>query len=189
MTVTVTFVGWFTVGVCLVYGHNIGDRLPLYVAKRYHQGAWRPEHRLYSLIFPAFCIPVGLALIAAALQEHLHYMVLALGSFLFTFGVISTAPVSINYLVECFTHHSVETTAVVNFYRLVLGVTVPFYVAKWEKAVGGPGWVFGMMAIFTVAYYPLMLLLFYKGPAIRRWSARLSYGDGLIATEEGAKIE
>ncbi|EXJ70576.1 uncharacterized protein A1O5_06646 [Cladophialophora psammophila CBS 110553] len=177
---------WFTVAVCLVYGHSVGDRLSFYIARRYHKGIWKPEHRLHSLWIPLVVIPIGLGLIAASLQYHLHYMVLALGSFVFVFGVISTAPVSANYLVECFTKHSVETTAVVNFYRLILGLTVPFYVEDWEKAVHGPGWVFGMMALFTVAYTPLLLVLVLRGSSIRRLSAKLS--TGLVSTEEGMSI-
>lgn len=179
--------GWFTIAFCLVYGQSIGDRLPLYVARRYFHGVWKPEHRLHSLWPLMVLIPGGLAIIAATLQFHLHYLLLALGSFVFSFATISTAPVSINYLVECFTGHALETTAVINFYRLVMGSTVTFFVVDWEKVVHGPGWVFGMMALFVVAWIPMIILLYFKGPSIRRLSARLS--SGLTSTEEGAMLD
>lgn len=91
------------------------------------------------------------------------------------------------YLVEYFTGHVVETTAVINFYRLVVGSTVSFFIVDWEKAVNGPGWVFGMIELFVIAWVPMMVLLDLKGPSIRRLNARLS--SGLFSTEESAKLD
>lgn len=169
----------------MLYGTLVADRLPLYLCKRFGKGIWKPEYRLHSLWFSTFLpAPIGLVIFGCALQYHLHYMVLALGGFLVFFGTISTAPVSVNYLVECFTTHPVEVTSVLNFYRLCFGITIPFFIDSWFAAVGGPGWTFGMMAFFSLIPYSLVIFSMFKGPAIRHRT-----GGTLATSEEGVKLE
>ena len=180
----VTFAGWVATLSSLAYGALVGDRLPLYLCKRWGGGLWKPEYRLYSLWGSTFVlVPTGLGLFGAALEYHLHYMVLAFGLFLAAFGTIASAPPTINYLVECFTTHAVEVTSILNFYRLILGVVIPFFVDDWIESVGGTGWVFGMMAILSLVPYAMICMLTWKGPTIRAWHA-----GKLNSTEEGTKV-
>jgi hypothetical protein len=52
-------------------------------------------------------------------------------------------PVVINYVSEAFVSHAQEVTTALNFYRLILGLTITFYIDPWIAAVG-PGWAYGM---------------------------------------------
>jgi hypothetical protein len=110
-------------------------------------------------------------------------MVLALGLYLSAVGTIASAPPTINYLVECFTTHAVEVTGILNFYRLVFGVAIPFFIDGWMKSVHGPGWTFGMMAFLSLVPYALMCFLMWKGPMIRGLTA-----GKLNSSEEGIKV-
>lgn len=131
---------------------------------------------------PAVLLPVGLGIFGSALEYHLHYMVLALAVFLINFCEIALVPVVITYVVECFTHHAAEVNTVLNFFRLILGSVVPFFIEPWLVRVG-PDWVFGMMAFFTVFAFSLTGLLAWKGEDIRGCSL-----PSVRRSEEGTRV-
>ena len=89
--------------------------------------------------------PIVLGIFGAGLQYYLHYMVLALDTLIVNFSALLCVPVCINYLVECFVGYAVEVSAVMNMYRLALGLALPFFSEQWSEAVG-IGWVFDMAA-------------------------------------------
>ena len=65
------------------YGVALNDRLPLYMWRRSSRSGtttWRPEYRLHIAWIPGVMISVGIGLVGASLQNHYHFMVLALGS-------------------------------------------------------------------------------------------------------------
>lgn len=74
-----------------------------------------------------------------------------------------------------------------NFFRLILGLAVPFFVDPWVAKVG-TGWVFGMMAFFAIFAFSLTGLLAWKGEWIRQYSfpSLRKSGDGtqLIVNEQ-----
>jgi hypothetical protein len=95
-------------------------------------------------------------------------------------------PVVTNYVNECFTGRAQEVTTALNFYRLVLGLTVPFYITPWLAAVG-VGWTFGISRRATISLIPITLtsslvafvslvgfsftiILAWKGHVIRQYS-------------------
>lgn len=81
-------------------------------------------------------LPVGLGLFGAALEHKLHYMVLALSNFLSAFCENVAFPVSINYVVGNFVGYASEVTTMLNFYRLILSLLVPFLINDWQRRVG-----------------------------------------------------
>jgi MFS family permease len=109
-------------------------------------------------------------------------MVLALASFLITMTAVVSVPILDTYVVECFTSRSSEANSVMNFYRLVFGLAVPFFIFPWIEAVG-VNWVFGMMAFFSLLAFSLVVALMAKGHAIRE----LALGH-IGATEEGTRM-
>lgn len=177
-----TFSLWFGIILAQIYGHYLNDWLPLWLSRRYG-GVWKPEYRLHTLWLPSFILlPIGLGISGVALQYHTHYMVLALGVFLITFSAMLSVPVAVNYVIECFREHALETSAIMGAYRLTFGLAIPFFVTPWEKAVG-IGWVFGIAAFSSVGAFMLLVLLMLKGHEIRNFSF-----DGVASTEEGSKL-
>ncbi|KAL9049415.1 MAG: hypothetical protein Q9162_007225 [Coniocarpon cinnabarinum] len=156
---------WIGCIAAQLWGMLLNDRLPLWISKRRNQ--WHPEYRLHTLWFPAMiAMPVGLGLFGAGLQHHLHYMVLALGAFLITFGAFAAQPVALNYVVECFERNPQEVGTCLNAWRLALGLAIPFFLQQWEKSVG-VGWVFGMAAFFSLFAWMLVAATFVIGKRLR----------------------
>ncbi|KAJ5506154.1 Major facilitator superfamily domain general substrate transporter [Penicillium expansum] len=178
-----TFCHWIGIIVVQFYGHYLNDRLPLALARRYNGGVWKPEYRLHVLWLPSLVInPIGLGIFGAALQYHLHYMVLALAVFIVTVGSLASVPVTVNYVVECFTRYPAEAGIVIGAYRIVYGLTISFYINPWVEAVD-VGWVYGMMAFFAVFSYMFVMLLMWKGHAIRK----VQFAS-LGSSEEGERL-
>lgn len=178
-----TFCHWIGILIVQIYSHYINDRIPLALAKRFNHGVWKPEYRLHVLWVPSLILnPIGLGIFGASLQYHLHYMVLALAVFLVTIGSLASVPVTVNYVVECFTGYPAEAGIVIGAYRIVYGLTISFYINPWVAAVG-VGWVYGMMAFFAVFSFFFVMLLMWKGEVIRKWQP-----GGLGRSEEGEVV-
>jgi hypothetical protein len=93
-----SFVHWIGIGMALIYGHFVSDRLPLAISARYG-GIWKPEYRLHALWIPAFIAnPVGLGIFGAALQHHTHWIVIAVAQVFVTFGSLAIIPIAVNYM-------------------------------------------------------------------------------------------
>lgn len=164
-----SFVHWIGITFSLLYGHFFSDRLPLYLCAR-NAGVWKPEFRLHALWIPAFFAnPIGLGIFGAALQYKMHWVVLAVGQCIVTFGSLALIPIVVNYLCECFTKHPAEVSITGNCLRLLFGLSVAFYINEWIADVG-VGWVYGMMAVFDAVSFGFVGLLMWKGHVIRGWT-------------------
>lgn len=149
-----TLAQWLGVVIAEAYGLSCNDKIPLWRCRR-NGGIWKPEYRLFPLLLPPMILlPTALGIFGAALQYHLHYMVLAFAVCVINITETALVPVMINYMNECFTGHAQEITTAMNFYRTILGLTVPFYVEYWTEAVGD-GWTFGM-SMLTNPKLPLV---------------------------------
>lgn len=104
---------------------------------------------------------------------------MAIGNFLVTFGAMQGIPVTMNYIAECFRETTTEATIPLTSFRLILGLTINFYINYWISAVG-IGWVYGMMAFFSVFAFLFLVILMWKGHQIRATSPFVS-----SSSEEG----
>ncbi|KFZ12074.1 hypothetical protein V501_04396 [Pseudogymnoascus sp. VKM F-4519 (FW-2642)] len=179
-----TMTAWAGIITAQLYGYLSNDRIPLAVARR-GRGIWRPEYRLANTLIPGFLLPIGLAIYGVGLQFHLHYMVLALASFLIWFAALLALPVCYNYIVECFVQTPVEASVALNSYRIAFGLISVFIIMQWQGAVG-VGWMWGMGAIFVLLVDGLMMIVLFKGHEVRKYTNRIS--TTIAATEDGQKI-
>lgn len=179
-----TMTAWVGIICAQVYGYFFNDTAPLWLARR-RGGTWHTEYRLANTILPSILLPIGLGIWGAGLQYHLHYMVLALASFIIWFGALLALPVCYNYVVECFLHNPVETSVSLNAYRVTFGLISVFIVTQWQSAVG-VGWMWGMGAFFIVFVDIIMAGLIFKGHVVRQWTAKLS--TTIAVTEDGVAI-
>lgn len=170
------FSQWIGVILAIAYGYFVNDRLPIWICHRFGGGTWRLEYRLYPALLPGIVLlPAAVGLFGACLQYHLHYIVLALASLLVNLTVNAVTSVVTNYVAESFTGFASETATILNFYRLLLGLLVPFFVDPWEQKVT-VGWMFGMMAFFSLACSTILVIFIWYGPTIRDFSAKTSRG-------------
>jgi hypothetical protein len=152
-----------------LYGHLLADRIPLWLCAR-NGGKWKPEFRLHALWIPNFILtPIGLGLVGASLQYQLHWVVMAIGNFLVTFGAMQGIPVTMNYVTECFRETTVEAVVPLNSMRHFFGLTINFYITPWIVLMG-KGWTYGLMAFVCAATFGFMVALIFKGRAVRQLS-------------------
>lgn len=176
------FALWIGILVAQAYGIAFNDSIPLGISRRHSD--WHPEYRLHTAWIPGLIVmPIGLGIFGAALAFHLHYMVSALGSFLVSFGGVSSVPVSINYIIESFEQYPQEVGASLNVYRLAFALAVPFFFPSWTARIG-IGWVFGMMAFFSVLGFLIVVILMFFGRQLRKTNLLLS-----DTNEEAVKVE
>ncbi|KAJ5974921.1 synaptic vesicle transporter [Penicillium waksmanii] len=179
-----TMTAWVGIIGAQVYGFLFNDKIPLWLARR-RGGTWHTEYRLANTILPSIIIPIGLRIYGAGLDYHLHFMVLALGSFLIWFSALLALPVCYNYIIECFLHHPVEASVSLNAYRVSFGLMSVFIVTQWQGSVGvGSMWGIGAFLILFVDLIMLWIIL--KGHLVRKWTDSLS--SNITTTEDGAKI-
>ena len=81
-------------------------------------------------------------------RYHLHYMVLALGTFLVVFGACYSTPISMNYIIECFKSTPLEVAVIMNVYRQILALALPFFILPWERTVSA-GWLVIFLSFFS----------------------------------------
>ena len=177
----VSFALWFGLFVAEGCAYAFNDRVPLWICRR-RGGKWKPEYRLHCLWIPNIILPIGLGIFGAGLEYHLHYMVVAFGSFLITAADMFIVANTTTYVSECFIGHTSESACVMSFYRVLLGLVVPFFINPWIAKVG-VGWVFGIAAFLTVGCIGAITLLIFKGHEIRRMAIW-----GLDSDEEGQML-
>lgn len=130
-------------------------------------------------VFPGHGLPVQTSsagftdlekgLVGVSMQYKLHWAVMAVAQLFVTIGSLVSIPITVNYICECFRTHTTEATLVLNSMRLLLGLSINFYIQDWIQSVG-IGWVYGMMAMFTVfAFFCLVVVIVY-GHKIRELS-------------------
>jgi hypothetical protein len=179
-----TMTAWVGIIGAQVYGYFFNDKTPLWVASR-RGGTWHPEYRLANTVVPGILLPIGLAIYGAGLHYHLHFMVLAVASFLIWFAALLILPICYNYIIECFLRTPVEAAVSLNSYRIAFGLMSVFIVTQWQSAVG-VGWMWGMGAFFVVIVDIVMAAVIFKGHIIRKWTVLVS--KSIASTEDGEKV-
>lgn len=164
-----SFVSWASTIAAIIYGYHTNDRLPLWLYSR-RGGEWQPEYRLHCLWLPVLLIyPPALGLFGASLYYHLHYMVVALAVFLIGFSGMACVPPIIQYAIEAVGPELAnEVQAVLNFWRMILGISIPFFIDAWLGSVGA-NWVYGTMAFITIVIFGIIAALMRHGRSLRKW--------------------
>ena len=161
-------------------GMYISDALPLRICKRFYNGIWQPELRLYVLYITVVFTPVGLGICGAALKLHYHYMIYAFGYFIVAMVALMAVPITTNYVAESFTHYGTESALAMAFWRLAWGVVIPFFASQWIDKVG-VNWVYGIAAFITIGSCTFLQVLLWRGPQLRQ----LSLVKSMVSSEEG----
>uniref|UniRef100_A0A093V926 Putative MFS-type transporter n=1 Tax=Talaromyces marneffei PM1 TaxID=1077442 RepID=A0A093V926_TALMA len=179
-----TMTAWVGMIAAQIYGYLFNDKIPLWVA-RTRGGTWKTEYRLANTILPSILLPIAIGIYGAGLQYHLHFMVLALATFLIWFAALLVMPVCYNYIVECFLHNPVETSVSLNAYRISFGLMSVFISTDWQTAMG-VGWMWGLGAFLILLADVLMVGIILKGHLVRQWTARLN--SSIAFSEDGERI-
>ena len=165
-----------------MYTQLVSDRLPLWICRK-KGGTWKNEYRLQCIWLPGlFALPIGLGIFGVAVKKHWHPAVLALSYFPTIMGANASTAILSNYQSESFPQYPAECGVFFGAYRIVLGFASGFFIQPWADAVG-VAWTFGIAALLTVFAFLIIVLLLWKGPAIRKMNICMEHS----LPDEGSK--
>ena len=181
--VLVSISGWIGILAAFIYTQLVSDRVPIWICRK-HDGIWKNEYRLQCMWFPSLlALPIGLGIFGVSVKNHWHPAVLALSYFMTMFGANAATSIISNYLSESFPQFPAECGVFLSAYRLVLGLASGFFIQPWAKNVG-VAWTFGTAAFLSAFAFLFIVLLLWKGPAIRQ----IKLTHNLSPSDEGSKL-
>ncbi|KAH8666313.1 major facilitator superfamily domain-containing protein [Xylariales sp. PMI_506] len=168
---------YFTPIVAVILGELTGHFLHDVIAKQYirsHNGHFEPEVRLRAIFISLPFMVVGLVLLGQSLGREWHYMAAAISWGLYVFGIMITTVAISSYNLDCYPEASGEVSAWVNNSRTLGGFIVSYFQVTWAT-VEGTQLSFGIQAAICAAAFLLILLLLWKGKAMRIWAGPLHF--------------
>ncbi|KAI1341156.1 MFS general substrate transporter [Xylariaceae sp. FL0016] len=168
---------YFTPVVGVILGETAGHWLHDFLARQYirtHGGRFEPEARLRAIFVSLPFMVVGLVLLGQSLGNEWHYMATSVSWGLYVFGIMITTVAVSSYNLDCYPEASGEVSAWVNNSRTLGGFVVSYFQVTWATAQGTKA-SFGIQAAVCAAAFLLILLLMWKGKAMRIWSGPLRF--------------
>ncbi|GAW23470.1 hypothetical protein ANO14919_130290 [Xylariales sp. No.14919] len=168
---------YFTPIVAVVIGETVGHWLHDIFAKQYirtHKGRFEPEARLRAIAVALPFMLLGLVLLGQSLENEWHFMVTSVSWGLYVFSTMITTVAVSSYNLDCYPEASGEVSAWVNNSRTLGGFVVSYFQVAWANAQGTRV-SFGIQAAICALAFLLVLLLMWKGKAMRLWSGPLHF--------------
>lgn len=179
----VSISGWIGILAAFIYTQLVSDRVPIWICRK-HGGIWKNEYRLQCMWFPGLIVlPIGLGLFGVSVKNHWNPAMLALSYFMTMFGANAATSIISNYLSESFPQFPAECGIFLSAYRLILGLASGFFIQPWAGKVG-VAWTFGTAAFLSAFAFLFIILLLWKGPAIRQ----IKLTHSLSPSNEGSKL-
>ncbi|KAH6669059.1 putative MFS transporter [Halenospora varia] len=147
--------------VGLPLGGVLADSLSTTAARK-AKGEHDPRSRLPAVIIGALISPAGCLVIGFSLQNHLHWIGIAIGWAMLAFGLTASANILLTYSVDCFRERAGHVGVLVNVVKNGLAFGVSFASMDWFNKVG-PAAQFGTMAgMLWVGYLAIIPIYFYS---------------------------
>lgn len=137
-----------------------------YVQYRASQGKARPEDRLPHLLLSGPLICVGLFWFGWSSQEKTHWIVPIIGSAVTGTGQILFFLPVVAYLVDAFTTYAASALAANTVLRSIGGALLPLAGQSMFKSLG-LGWGSSLLGFLTLAFCPVLFILYIYGERIR----------------------
>jgi multidrug resistance protein len=133
-----------------------------------------PEYRI-PLALPALLLgPMGLFVYAWAAEYRVHWAVVDLGIFLYTFAMQIAGMTLTAYVLDVYTDHTSSATAAFQFLRSLTAFLFPLFAPKMYEVLGY-GWGSSSLAFATLLFgLPAPLTLWFWGAKLRA-KAQSSY--------------
>lgn len=168
---------FFAPVVGAVLGELAGYFVHDFIVKRYernHDGNFHPEARLLGCWLATPFLVAGLVIIGYALQDQLHYLVVAAGWILYNIGNM-IAIVSINtYCLDSYPEASGEAAGWLNVGRTVGGFIISYEQVRWA-AKQGTKTSFGIQAGICAGALIVVVFLQIYGQRLRKWAGDLKF--------------
>lgn len=161
----------------MILGEVVGHWLHDILAKQYiksHHGHFEPEVRLRAIYISLPFMLVGLVLIGQCLGQGWHYMATSVCWGLYVFGVMITTVALSSYCLDSYPEASGEVSAWLNFSRTLGGFIISYFQVSWAQSQGART-SFGIQGAICGAAFIIVLLLMWKGKAMRVWAGPLNF--------------
>ncbi|KAG8525593.1 uncharacterized protein KY384_009237 [Bacidia gigantensis] len=152
--------GWFV-------GHFLHDAFGTLYARR-HNNTILPEARLTISYLATLISMISLIILGLAVQNHWHYMVLAVFAAAQCCGIMICTTAVNAYLLDCYPGQSGEVSAWVAVGRIWGGFMATYIQLPWVGRIG-PAKVLGAQAGITAAAALIIVFLQVYGRRIRMW--------------------
>ncbi|KAJ5037142.1 hypothetical protein J3E74DRAFT_431473 [Bipolaris maydis] len=121
---------------CFMGGY-VADLITAAVIRR-HDGAVYSEQRLISLISEGFVAPAGCIVVAFACSEKLHWVAIAFGFGMVSFGTVYAPNIVITYVAEGHQTFATESLVTINIFKILVAFLFLFTATDW---IAAQGWV------------------------------------------------
>ncbi|KAJ6024477.1 hypothetical protein N7540_005274 [Penicillium herquei] len=159
--------------IAYILGHWLHDALAKFYVER-NNGVFHPESRLIIVWLAIPFMLSGLVIVGFALERHYHYMLVALGWGLYTFGmIINSASVNM-YVLNSYPEASGEVGMWINFSRTAGGFIISYFQVEWVSRIGAEA-TFGTQAAICAFVFPIIILLQFRGKELRSWGGELNF--------------
>lgn len=142
-----------------------------YFSRLAKSNTFTPEQRLPFLIMACLTGLAGTILFGACTQEKCNWFIPLIGSFGTLFGFICANSITFAYLVDVYLARGDATLVVVNGFKNLAAFAISYAIIPWNTN-SGYTIPFGVLGAIIGGIHLLMLLLWWKGQAIRKWTAR-----------------
>ncbi|KAL6697017.1 MFS general substrate transporter [Trichoderma pleuroticola] len=130
-------------------------------------GERSPEDRLLGIIPSAVLTPLGIIIEGVCLQNKTHWIGVAMGIAIASFGLQVMTTGVYTYTAECYKPQSPELGSLINFGRQVYSFTIGFYAIPFANLIGiEDAWI--TLAMITFAFFLPLIPLYYKGADWRK---------------------
>lgn len=137
------------------------------------------------LLLTAVMGPGGLVMFGAVVEYKKHWIAALIGQFMVNFGTIVAGNITYTYIADIYMERADAALVVLNGLKNLTAFGLVYAANPWNTA-SGYAVSFGGLAVVLFFFHAPMLLLYYKGPAIRRWQAKtfatgrmVGHGDAL----------
>ncbi|CZR62199.1 related to HOL1 protein [Phialocephala subalpina] len=156
-----------------ITGHFVFD-LSARIYRKRNNGSMEPEARLLPLWFATPLMVLGIVLLGFTLENHWHYMVMAVTWGLFVYGIIICTTGINAYLLDAYPEASGEVAAWINFGRTVGGFIITYYEIPWITAMGTRS-ALGIQASIVAAAFGFIVVLQFWGKRLREFSGSVKF--------------
>ncbi|KAJ5921591.1 hypothetical protein N7454_009065 [Penicillium verhagenii] len=159
--------------IAYTLGHWLHDALANFYVHR-NNGVFHLESRpLIEWLAMPFMLS-GLVIVGFALQRHYHYMLVALGWGLYTFGMILNSASVNMYVLNSYPEASGEVGMWINFSRTAGDFIISYFQVEWVRSVGAEA-TFGSQAAICAFVFPIIILLHFRGKELRALGGELNF--------------
>ncbi|RYN30948.1 hypothetical protein AA0120_g7226 [Alternaria tenuissima] len=141
----------FLIG-CFAGGY-IADVITAVVVRK-QKGVVYPEQRLIAMLPGCLIAPIGCIVIAFSCAHKLHWVAIAFGFGMVSFGTIFAPNIAITYVVECFTRNASEALVAINVFKNLVAFLFLYTAVDW---IASSGWIQVYMIMFMLVSMGMML--------------------------------